>query len=75
MLLVVGSGTTLMGHLGARTVPGPLQPLANYWVRSGRDPKWVNVSLWILFSLTACAFFAGVLIPLYQVFSLGTGFK
>ena len=74
--LVIGAGTVLLRHLGAGTVPPRLKPLANLWVQSGRDPKWVRIFLWIVFWLIACAFFASVLIPLSRaVLDLGRGFK
>jgi hypothetical protein len=75
-LFLFFAGCTLLYHLGSGRVPGVLKPLANVWVQTGYDPKWINVGLWILFAFLAVPVLLFVGIPLYSVVvHLGRGFK
>jgi hypothetical protein len=76
VFLAIIGGTYLIVHLSARRIPRLLEPLADRWVNAGRDPKWVRASLWIVFWLLACTFFASMGFFLYEAaMGLGRGFK
>jgi hypothetical protein len=60
-------GNILLASLGAARVPAGLVPIANALERAGRDPQWIKRLMWILFALTAVAFFALIFYPLYPV--------
>jgi hypothetical protein len=65
-LFSVFAGGSLLFYLGAGRVPPPIRPIANVWVRSGYDPKWITVAMWAAFVMMALAFFHFIGIPLYQ---------
>ncbi len=76
LILLVAAGSVLLGHLGAGTVPERLKPISDRWVRTGRDPRWVALCLWLIFSSIAFIFFISVLIPLgHAALYLGRGLK
>ena len=66
ILLAMFASNILIQHLAAGTVPPALRRLAATWIRSERDPKWINVALWALFWVSACLFLAGMGTALYE---------
>jgi hypothetical protein len=75
-VFVVVAATALLRHLAAGSVPRAIEPFAKRWLNSGRDPKWIRASLWVMFWLFASTFFAVIAFLLYEAaYGLGTGFK
>jgi hypothetical protein len=73
---VIVVATALLRHLAAGSTPPAIEPFAKRWVHSGRHPKWVRASMWAMFWLIACTFFAVIAFLLYEAaYGLGTGFK
>jgi hypothetical protein len=69
-LLVFYGGCILLQNLGAGTVPRALEPLSSSWVKSGRNPKWVNFALWALF----CADALVIMVPIgYVIYEAAMG--
>ena len=62
---ILAAAGVLIKHLGRDTVPAALTPVANAWTRAGGDPKFVRVSMWILFSLSAATFCGALLYGMY----------
>ena len=50
------AGQTLAASLGSRTVPFYLRPIADQWIRSGRDQEWIRLLMWILFLICVVTF-------------------
>lgn len=72
LLLIVYSGSVLLSNLGAGKVPTAFLPLANWWVRSEWNPKWIRRLLWFLFFLLALTFLMMIVVPAYPaVLQLG----
>jgi len=72
----VVAATALLRHLVTGSTPQAIEPFATRWVNSGRDPKWIRASMWAMFWLFACTFFAVIAFLLYEAaYGLGTGFK
>ncbi len=70
--LIVHGGCVLLRHLGAGTVPRALEPFSNSWVKSGRNPKWINFSLWALFCVDALVFLIPTGYVIYET-AMGLG--
>ena len=76
LVLVFTAGSTIFRHLIAGRVPHALEPLAVRWISTGRDPKWVRASLWVMFWLFACVVFGVIAFCLYEgAVGLGVRFK
>ena len=57
-------GETLLGHLGAGTVPRQLKSLASSW---GIDAKWIRLFLWAIFGVIALILFIPLANIIYRV--------
>jgi hypothetical protein len=67
------AGGELLRHLGRKSVPRLLEPLATRWVESGYDARWVQRALWAVFWMIAVGLAVFIAIPLYDVvIDLGT---
>ncbi len=70
--LIIYGGGVLLENLGAGTVPRALEPFSRYWVKSGRNPRWVNFGLWALFCVDALVFLVPTVDVIYEAaISLG----
>ena len=68
-----GAGGELLRHLGRKSVPRLLEPLASRWVESGYDARWVRRALWAVFWMIAVVVAVFIAIPLYEaLIGLGT---
>ena len=56
LLSLAFAGGALSYYLGARRVPAKLKPLANAWVRSGHDPKWIDRAMWTASAISFITF-------------------
>ena len=65
LILISYSGSVLLSNLGAGKVPAAFQPLANWWLRSEWDPKWIRRLMWFLFFLLALIFVMMIVVQAY----------